>query len=411
MTVDGAEGRSRITLRKNAERRVSESIQPLKSIPRDNILELIHELEVHQVELEQQNQELRRSQSELEGLRKKYFDLYDLAPIGYVTLDQKGLIREINLIGAALLGTERRRLNGRRFARFVAQPESEGFHRFHRRLFEFGKFEDCELKLVRAERAPVDVLLAGIAVRDIEGSLNLCQIAVTDITLRKRAEERERLAVIGETAARFAHEIANPLNGIAYNLRFLEKSLFEIGDEKVTSTMKLLVEEIRRLNDLLRDFSKLSKRETYDLHPTSLAVLAKEILDGEEAKYNSKGIRVKLIVAPDLPLVLADRGKIKQAMLNLCKNAEEAMPEGGTLTIIGAESKDQVIVEVRDTGVGIPEGLNLAEPFTTTKSSGSGLGIMIVRQIISLHHGSFSYNSEPGKGSSFFLRLPVHSAR
>jgi len=410
MTVDKAEGRSRITLRKNAERRVSESIQPLKSIPRDNILELIHELEVHQVELEQQNQELRRSQSKLEGLRKKYFDLYDLAPIGYVTLDQKGLIREINLTGATLLGTERRRLDGRRFVRFVAPPEREGFHRFHRRVFEFGKFEDCELKLVRAERAPVDVLLAGIAVRDIEGSLNLCQIAVTDITLRKRAEERERLAVIGETAARFAHEIANPLNGIAYNLRFLEKSLFEIGDEKVTSTMKLLVEEIRRLNDLLRDFSKLSKRETYDLHPTSLAVLAKEILDGEEAKYISKGIRVKLIVAPDLPLVLADRGKIKQAMLNLCKNAEEAMPEGGTLTIIGAESKDQVILEVRDTGMGIPEGLNLAAPFTTTKSSGSGLGIMIVRQIISLHHGSFSYNSEPGKGSSFFLRLPVHSA-
>ena len=410
MTVDKAEGRSRITLRKNAERRVSESIQPLKSIPRDNILELIHELEVHQVELEMQNEELRRSQSELEGLRKKYFDLYDLAPIGYVTLDQKGLIREINLTGATLLGTERRRLDGRRFVRFVAPPEREGFHRFHRRLFEFGKFEDCELKLVRAERAPVDVLLAGIAVRDIEGSLNLCQIAVTDITLRKRAEERERLAVIGETAARFAHEIANPLNGIAYNLRFLEKSLFEIGDEKVTSTMKLVVEEIRRLNDLLRDFSKLSKRETYDLHPTSLAVLAKEILDGEEAKYISKGIRVKLIVAPDLPLVLADRGKIKQAMLNLCKNAEEAMPEGGTLTIIGAESKDQVILEVRDTGMGIPEGLNLAAPFTTTKSSGSGLGIMIVRQIISLHHGSYSYSSEPGKGSSFFLRLPVHSA-
>lgn len=103
--------------------------------------------------------------------------------------------------------------------------------------------------------------------------------------------------------------------------------------------MKLLVEEIRLLNNLLRDFSKLSKRETYDLHPTSLTVLAKEILDGEKAKYISKGIRVKLIFAPDLPLVLADRGKIKLAMLNLCKNAEEAMPEGGTLTIIGLNQR------------------------------------------------------------------------
>ena len=136
MKPDQAEARRRIVLREKAESQINESARVAKALPKDDVLELIHELEVHQVELELQNEELRRSQSELEGSRKKYFDLYDLAPIAYVTLDQNGLIREINLTGAELLGTERRRLNGRRFARFVAQSCQDNFHKLCRRLFE-----------------------------------------------------------------------------------------------------------------------------------------------------------------------------------------------------------------------------------------------------------------------------------
>jgi signal transduction histidine kinase len=83
------------------------------------------------------------------------------------------------------------------------------------------------------------------------------------------------------------------------------------------------------------------------------------------------------------------------------------MPEGGTLTLRGYRSGSKVVLEVRDTGCGIPENLDLSEPFTSTKPTGTGLGLMIVRQIMSLHHGSLSYSSEPGKGASFFLELPA----
>jgi signal transduction histidine kinase len=138
-----------------------------------------------------------------------------------------------------------------------------------------------------------------------------------------------------------------------------------------------------------------------------LVALAKEVVGGETAKYDSKGIHVELEFEPGLPLVPIDRGKFKQALFNLCKNAEEAMPEGGTLTLRGYRSGSKVVLEVRDTGCGIPENLDLSEPFTTTKPTGTGLGLMIVRQIMSLHHGSLSYSSEPGKGASFFLELPA----
>jgi PAS domain S-box-containing protein len=397
----------RSELRGRAEKQIRQSTRAAKAIPESNLLKLIHELEVHQVELEMQTEELRHSQLQLEDSRKKYFDLYDLAPIGYVTLDRKGLIRELNLTAAELFGTERRRLNGALFVRFVAPSGRDDFHKFFRRLFASNKREQCELWLATSKKVRLDVLLSGITVSEDEGKPAVCQIAITDITVSKRAEERERLAAIGETAAILAHEISNPLTAMLLNLRLLEKGLIETRKKRFASIAKDVSAEVSRLNKLLQDFSKLSRRETYDPQPSSLAALAREILAMEAPKYASKRIRVELKAEPDLPLVLADHGKIKQALLNLLKNAEDAMPEGGTLTLRAYKSEDRVMLEIRDTGIGIPKDLNIEESFITTKPGGTGLGLMIVRQIVAHHHGFLSYTSEPRKGTSFFLSFPI----
>ena len=528
----GAKGDAR--LREQAEKQIKESAHVPKALPRDDVLKLIHELEVHQVELELQNEELRRSQSEIEISRKKYFDLYDLAPIGYVTLDRNGLIREINLTGGELLGREKRYLMGSRFARFVRQSDQDNFHKFHRRLFESGGHEEVELRLAPGQKQPAEVLLSGVAIHDSEGNLNVCQLAMTDVTSQKRAEnwlrklietaqdgvisidrsgrialfnpaaekmfgyaaaevmgkkvnllmaepyasehdayivryeqtgerraigkiravaarrkdgeifpielsvndvdgsdeqryvafirdmtekaqlqaqlvEKAQLAVIGETASKIIHEIANPLNGMFMNIQLLERRMAAAGDEVVTTSIKRIGNEVSRLKTLLYDFRNFSRPETYDLRPTALADIVQEVCALESAAYAAKRIRFDLAVDPSLPLVLADREKLKQALLNLCKNAEEAMPEGGTLTVQLRASDGKVILQVCDTGIGVPEGLNLLEPFATTKPFGSGLGLVIARQIVACHHGELSYASEPGKGTAFSLVLPVHS--
>ena len=397
----------RSELHRRAEKQIRQSTRAAKAIPESNLLKLIHELEVHQVELEMQAEELRHSQLQLEDSRGKYFDLYDLAPIGYATLDRKGLIREINLTAAELLGTERRYLNGSVFVRFVAPLFRDDFHKFFRRLLESKKREQCELRLTPSKKVRLDVLLSGISVRDDDGKPNLYQIAITDITVSKRAEERERLAAIGETAAILAHEISNPLTAMLLNLRLLEKGLIKTRKKRFASTVRKISDEVLRLSNMLQDFSKLSRRETYHLQPSSMGILAEEILTMEASNYALKRIRVELKVEPDLPLVLADHGKINQALLNLFKNAEEAMPKGGTLTLRAYKSEERVILEIRDTGIGIPRDFNIEEPFTTTKIAGTGLGLMIVRQILAHHHGFLSYTSEPKKGTSFFLSLPV----
>jgi signal transduction histidine kinase len=109
-------------------------------------------------------------------------------------------------------------------------------------------------------------------------------------------------------------------------------------------------------------------------------------------------------------LITADGEKLKQVLLNLCKNAAEAMPQGGTLTVRVHNSGEQVSLEVIDTGVGIPAGVNIFEPFTTTKSEGTGLGLAIVQQIVAAHGGAITYTSEPGKGTVFRLTLPLSPA-
>jgi PAS domain S-box-containing protein len=235
----------------------------------------------------------------------------------------------------------------------------------------------------------------------------------TEIAERQRLQEQlienSRLAAIGTTAAKIAHEIANPLNGMSLTVQRLERQLASHTsglDQPIQTTLRRLRDEIRRLTGLLDDFRSLSRREQYNFQPTALAVIAAEILAMEVESCVAKGIRVEQLLPPDLPLVQADRNKLKQALWNLCKNAVEAMPQGGTLTLRARSSGADVILEIADTGAGVPAGVDIFEPFTTTKLSGSGLGLVVVRQVVAAHGGSITYSSEPGKGSKFRLSLP-----
>lgn len=230
--------------------------------------------------------------------------------------------------------------------------------------------------------------------------------------LQEQLIESSRLAAIGTTAAKIAHEIANPLNGMSLAAQRLERHLARPGgplDEAVGLTLRRLKDEISRLHHLLDDFRSLSHREKYNFQPTALPVIAGEIFAMETENYARRGISVAQVFPADLPLVRVDRDKLKQALWNLCKNAAEAMPQGGTLTLHAYRCGREVVLEIRDTGVGIPPGINIFEPFTTTKTFGTGLGLVMVRQVVAAHRGTITYTSEPDRGTTFRLTLPqVH---
>ena len=149
--------------------------------------QLLHELHVHQIELEMQNEELRESQAALESVRSRYFDLYDLAPVGYCTVSEAGFILQANLCAATLLGVNRADLVGKALTRFIHKADADGYYLRRRKLMESGELQACELRMIRKDGLQIWVHLAATTALNAEGALEL-RVVLGDITERKQAE-------------------------------------------------------------------------------------------------------------------------------------------------------------------------------------------------------------------------------
>lgn len=206
-----------------------------------------------------------------------------------------------------------------------------------------------------------------------------------------------------------AHELANPLNGMLMGIELIEKYLqtsphaaHEIGD-----LPGLLKSEIQRLSLLVKERRGSGAPVDIDLQPTSLPMEIRELLALESIYYVKRGIRVNQQLPLDLPRIMADRDKLRQVLLNLCKNAVEAMPNGGTLTFRTYASMEWLCLDIADTGEGIPEAMRVFQRAVTNKSQGNGLGLAIVREIVKQHRGTVSYTTRWGKGTTFHLKFPI----
>lgn len=234
--------------------------------------------------------------------------------------------------------------------------------------------------------------------------------------LREQLLEHERLAAIGTAAAMLAHEIANPLNNMFLHAQLLERRMArqtEPNDPRLRAGVGSIVGEIRRLNRLLEEFRALARKQKLALAPVQLADLVRDVCESEAPTLEEHGVVITRALPEDLPPVLIDREKVKQVLLNLCKNAVEAMGAGGGSLFVEVEleaSGAAVRLAVRDSGCGIPAGVDVFEPFLTTKEAGTGLGLAIVRQILEAHGGSIHYVSEVGVGTTFYCSFPVAGA-
>jgi signal transduction histidine kinase len=205
------------------------------------------------------------------------------------------------------------------------------------------------------------------------------------------------------------HELANPLNGMLVSAEVIERyfqahprAMDEIGD-----LPEILRKEIKRLVLLLKDLRSSRVLADVNLQPTSLAEEIRELLALQSAYYEQHRIRVNQEIPLDLPRIMADRDKLRQVLLNLCKNAVEAMPNSGTLTLRSYASEEWLCLDIADTGEGIPEAMRAFEPAVTNKPQSSGLGLAIVREIVKQHKGTVSYTSQLGKGTTFHLKFPI----
>lgn len=199
--LDASASTSKLVLRQQAEKMLQEktalSAQTAESALPDDVRKTLHELQVHQIELEMQNEELRRTQLQLDASRARYFDLFDLAPVGYCTLSEQGLIVEANIAAAALLDVSRSELVGQRFSRFILTTFQDTFYLCRKRLFETGNSQTCELKMTKSDGAQLWIGLTTTAAQSDMGT-PLQRVVLIDIT-----DTKTMAAAMQESEARY----------------------------------------------------------------------------------------------------------------------------------------------------------------------------------------------------------------
>ena len=221
--------------------------------------------------------------------------------------------------------------------------------------------------------------------------------------LEDQIRQSEKLAAVGRLAAGVAHEVRNPLSSMRGLARFLARGLDEKSRE--AEYLKVMVEEIDRLNRVITGLLDFAKPKTPELKPVDLNKAARHTTDLIADDVRHQGISLREDMAPECPLILADRDQAIQAMLNVLLNAVEAMPEGGRMTVSTKAGDGEGMFVVEDTGPGIPpsERSRLVDPFYTTKKKGTGLGLAQVAGIMEAHGGRLDLGGEPGMGARVAL--------
>ena len=220
----------------------------------------------------------------------------------------------------------------------------------------------------------------------------------------------ERLAAIGTLAAQLAHEVRNPLNSINLQLVLLDRRLARIGENE-RREMAGLVEtarsEIVRLDGLVQESLSLASVDRLALRPGHPEDALRDTMLLMAPYARDRGIDVREAYAGLAVQVPMDREKLKQVLINLVRNAIEAMPDGGTLRVSSAVDGGHAVLRIADSGIGIPLGVDVFDLFVTTKADGTGLGLPIAKRIVEAHGGSLTYESRPGKGTTFTVALKV----
>lgn len=226
-----------------------------------------------------------------------------------------------------------------------------------------------------------------------------------------RIIQNEKMAVVGTFASGLAHEVRNPLNSIALQLSIVERRVGPLP-AGVAGEIKELVgvirQEVMRLDNLVGDFLQFSRSNRVQYRPTSLDAVLDDVMRllRPEARAAGVTLRRQRIGGP-IPDLRVDPEKIKQVAINLVQNAIEALPGGGHAMVESGLVDGQALLVVRDDGPGLPEGLDVFQLFVTTKAHGTGLGLSIAQQIVLEHGGEISATSEPGRGTTLTVILPV----
>jgi two-component system sensor histidine kinase HydH len=337
--------------------------------------------------------------------------LVENMPIGLVAINDREEIISFNQTSESILGYSHSDVLGKNAHEIIPTPCMallQGL-KVEKKVIE--EEIDCPL----ADGRTISLEVIATALEEDDGKFLGFVILFRDITevrhLKKEMERSQRLASVGSLAAGIAHEIRNPLSSIkGFATFFKERYMNNPEDQK---TAEIMVQEVERLNRVIGQLLEFAKPMEMKKHWTSIEEVIGNTLKMIEGQAKTRNVAVRTDLPPHLGDIFIDRDKITQVLLNLYLNAVEAMDKGGTLTVAVLPHEGSMVrIDVSDTGKGIDEKdlARIFDPYFTTRSSGTGLGLAIVHKIMESHDGELRVTSEPEKGTTVSIFLPVGPA-
>ncbi len=360
--------------------------------------------------------EVLRKQADLLRDQEIHSGILDSATDAIVTINEDHIIIGYNRGAENIFGYTREEALGQDLKIIIPAPYKEQHRNFVRRFIAtrsphvIGKH--VQLTALRRDGSEFPMSIS-FSMAEVRGDLYFTGI-VRDITEYKRMEDRlvqaERLAAVGNTVSHIAHEIKNPLAIIGGFAQQLQK--IPGLDDKSQHKLGIIMEEVKRLEDMIAQMRDFVKRPSAQREPGNIEELLDEMVDLFEDTFKAQDVTLKREKAPENPTVSFDRQQIHQVLINLFKNALEAMPHGGELTLATRVKGPNLEVSISDTGQGMtPEvKASIFQPYFTTKEKGTGLGLAICQNILEEHGGCIIADSTPGAGSTFTLQIPLQEA-
>jgi len=380
-------------------------------------------------EIKLKGEEILAKQLELDAQRLRYEELYNLAPVGYLTLSAAGLILEANLAAANMLGMARRALVKLSICRFISQEDQDIYYLQRKKCFDSVNPQAWEMRLVRTDGFTFWAHLQATPAKNSE-----YWIALADITERKKAEEEklamelllqeaQKLESLGVLSGGIAHDFNNIL-AIILGHCYLAKQ----RPDAVESSLARIERAVERAAELCRQMLAYAGKAPFEQSQVKMTILLNEMTEMCKSTI-PRNVQIKLDCPADIPPIMGDIGQLNQIVMNLLINASEAIGDAQgeiRISLAKTEIKDEttdkdhlgknitpgcyLCLEVADTGCGmdVETRQRIFEPFYTTKFSGRGLGMSAVLGIVTAHMGALQISSHLGQGTTFKVYLPVH---
>lgn len=352
--------------------------------------------------------ERKKAEEELRATKELLESLFGNSVDGIYIADMEGKVIRTNRSFENIFGWTEEEVVGKEVRSFPLDIKSD-FAEISKQLQYGMEVVRFETVAQRKDGEMIYIHLTMSPIKDAQGKVIALTGITKDISERKKSEDflrkADKLNVVGQLAAGFAHEIRNPLTTLRGFLQLMQS-----GKNWKSDYYDIMVDEIDRINSIICEFLALAKPQSMSFKEHDVGIILQNVITLLEAQATLNNIQFHVQVDRSLPLVKCSEIEIKQVFVNIIKNAIEAMPSGGIISIVTVVEANYIYIRFKDQGEGIPETLiqRLGEPFFTTKEKGTGLGLMMCYKIIGDHKGKLAVNSIVGEGTTFEIKIPKY---